>query len=94
MSSGLFQGPRGAWRCKTHVPADRTGWSYWSARALAGFVEPKRCRVCHRTVAGIARERLGIASLEPRNRDRLDFHDLHVTAIEAALHAALEAGRR
>ena len=43
-------------------------------------------------VAKIARERLGIESLEPRGRDRLDFYDLHVDSIRAALEEAFAAG--
>jgi hypothetical protein len=35
-----------------------------------------------------------IETLETRNRDRLDFHDVAVWAIHAALEEAFEAGRR
>lgn len=41
----------------------------------------------------IAREHLGIETLATRNSDRLDFHDLSVGSIKAALAAAFEAGR-
>ena len=34
-----------------------------------------------------------IETLETRNSDRLDFHDVAVWAIRAALEAAYEAGR-
>jgi hypothetical protein len=44
-------------------------------------------------VARIAREVLHIETLEVRNRDRLDFHDLGVGSIRDALEAAYEAGR-
>jgi hypothetical protein len=44
-------------------------------------------------VARIARELLRIETLEVRNRDRLDFHDLGVGSIRDALRAAHEAGR-
>jgi hypothetical protein len=40
----------------------------------------------------IAREHLGIATLQPRNSDRLDFHDVAVWQVEAALNAAFDAG--
>lgn len=43
-------------------------------------------------IAEIARVHLGIDTLEPRNRDALDFHDLHVSAIRRALHVAYCAG--
>jgi len=40
----------------------------------------------------IARRYLGIPSLEKRNSDVQDFHDLAVWNIQAALTAAFEAG--
>jgi hypothetical protein len=45
------------------------------------------------TLATIAREKLGIETLEERHRDALDFHDLGVVWIRRALEAAYEAGR-
>ena len=42
---------------------------------------------------GIAREILGIPTLAPRGRDSLDFYDLGVLSLQAALDAAYEAGR-
>ena len=42
----------------------------------------------------IAREHLLIETLEQRNRDSLDFHELAVWQIKAALIAAYEAGRQ
>jgi hypothetical protein len=44
--------------------------------------------------AEIAREHLGIETLETRNRDSLDFHDVGVASVKAVLRAAYEAGRR
>ncbi len=41
----------------------------------------------------IAREELMIETLEPRNRDALDFHEVSVIAIRRALEAAYRAGR-
>lgn len=41
-----------------------------------------------------ARRALGIETLETRNSDRLDFHDLAVWNVRAALEAAYEAGRK
>jgi hypothetical protein len=41
----------------------------------------------------IAREQLGIDTLEPRHSDGLDFHDLSVWQLRDALEAAYEAGR-
>ena len=48
-----------------------------------------RTKVIH----AIAREELLIETLEPRNRDALDFHDVSVRAVKAALERAYEAGR-
>ena len=47
-----------------------------------------------KAIEGIAREVLGLETLEERNRDRLDFHDLGVAGIRKALEAAYEAGRK
>ena len=41
----------------------------------------------------IAREQLGIDTLEPRHSDGLDFHDLSVWQLRDALKAAYDAGR-
>jgi hypothetical protein len=42
----------------------------------------------------IAQRQFRIETLETRNWDRLDFHDVAVWAIRAALEDAFEAGRR
>lgn len=42
----------------------------------------------------IARRQFRIETLETRNWDQLDFHDVAVWAIRAALEDAFEAGRR
>jgi len=44
-------------------------------------------------LTSIAREHLGIATLETRHSDRLDFHDVAVWQVEAALKAAFDADR-
>ena len=44
-------------------------------------------------LAEIARDVLGIETLETRKSDGLDFHDLAVWTIEKALKVAYEAGR-
>jgi hypothetical protein len=43
--------------------------------------------------AKIALEYLHIETLEVRNRDQLDFHDVGVASLLAALRAAYDAGR-
>jgi hypothetical protein len=44
-------------------------------------------------LTSIAREHLGIGTLETRRSDSLDFHDVAVWQVEAALKAAFDAGR-
>jgi len=46
-----------------------------------------------RAVEAIARQHLHVEMLERRHRDALDFHEVPVWAIEAALVAAYDAGR-
>lgn len=41
----------------------------------------------------IAKQHLFIETLEIQHRDRLDFHDVSVWGIKAALEAAYEAGQ-
>ncbi len=43
--------------------------------------------------ADIARRILSIETLEPRNMDSLDFHEVSVQSITKALQAAYDAGR-
>jgi len=45
-------------------------------------------------ILDIAQRRFFIETLETRNRDRLDFHDVAVWAIRDALEEAFEAGHR
>lgn len=46
------------------------------------------------TLEQIARQYLGIETLQPRQSDQQDFYDLAVWSIEAALQAAFEVGKR
>ncbi len=46
------------------------------------------------TIQQIAQKHLGIETLQTQKSDRLDFHDLAVWSIEAALKAAFEAGQQ
>jgi hypothetical protein len=46
-----------------------------------------------KTLEQIARRRLGMDSLETRKSDRLDFHEVAVWNILAALQDAYEAGK-
>ena len=54
--------------------------------------DPKATRDAE--VLAIAQRRFRIETLETQNWDRLDFHDVAVWAIRAALEEAFEAGRR
>lgn len=45
-------------------------------------------------IAEIARQLLSLETLETRKSDSLDFHDMAVWSIKAALESAYEAGRR
>jgi hypothetical protein len=45
------------------------------------------------TIARIAHHELGLETLETRNADRLDFHDLAVWQVRKALEAAYLAGQ-
>ena|SRR5438128_6929294 len=47
----------------------------------------------HKVFTAIAREHLGIATLETRRLDSLAFHDVAVWQLQAALKAAFDAGR-
>lgn len=46
------------------------------------------------TLAEIASRHLHLETLETHNSDSLDFHDMAVWSIKAALEAAYEAGRQ
>jgi hypothetical protein len=46
-----------------------------------------------KVIEKIAREILDLETLETRNSDSLDFHDIAVWEIRKALEAAYEAGR-
>lgn len=43
-------------------------------------------------IADIAKQHLGLSTLETRRSDSLDFHDLAVWQLRAALEAAYRAG--
>lgn len=43
-------------------------------------------------VTDIAQRVLGLTTLDTRDSDALDFHDIHIENIRAALNAAYEAG--
>ena len=42
----------------------------------------------------IANEKAGIETLETRNSDRLDFHEVSVWTLKAMLEAAYQAGQK
>lgn len=51
-------------------------------------------RTAAKALEKIARETLGLETLETRRADSLDFHDLAVWQIQKALKAAFDAGRQ
>lgn len=53
---------------------------------------PKLSEAAEQAIENIAREQLNIETLDVRGRDRLDFHDLPVWMLRAALEAAYLAG--
>ncbi len=55
---------------------------------------PARIQKAEQTIQNIARNLLGIETLDTRKSDSLDFHDLAVWSIREALTAAFEAGRQ
>ena len=52
----------------------------------------KTARQLEQLLAQIALDHLFIETLETRNSDRLDFHDVSVWAVQSALMAAYQAG--
>lgn len=47
----------------------------------------------HEVLTQIAHQHLGIETLEPRNRDSLDFRDVGVVGVQRALDAAYRVGQ-
>ena len=52
----------------------------------------KAAQQLDKLLAQIALDHLFIETLETRNSDRLDFHDVSVWAVQSALMAAYQAG--
>lgn len=65
------------------------------ASELERIEEAEAARVAARyeRCEAIARQTMGIETIATRNSDRLDFHDVGVANVRAALFAAFEAGR-
>jgi hypothetical protein len=70
---------------KTHLP-DPT--------SQGNYEEISREEKMNEAIARIARDKLGINTLETRNSDALDFHDLSTWQIKEALENANRAGAR
>lgn len=83
-----------------------TGWRYFSSgQKTGGELFPTVEAVKHSLeedgtlddvdeIANIAKRYLNIETLETRNSDSLDFHDLSVWSLKAALEAAYLAGKK
>lgn len=52
----------------------------------------KKERTVDELLAAIAKKHLAVDTLETRNSDRLDFHDVAVWSVRAALLSAYQAG--
>jgi hypothetical protein len=55
---------------------------------------PQEERELDATLERIAQQHLRVTTLESRQSDAMDFYDLAVWNLKAALEAAFEAGRR
>jgi len=55
--------------------------------------QPQPTQPTTATLEQIAREKLGIATLETQRSDSIDFHEVAVWQLRAALEAAFEAGK-
>ena len=61
-------------------------------RKTASKTATKAAQQLDLLLARIAQEHLFIETLETRNHDRLDFHDVGVWCVQSALVAAYQAG--
>ena len=61
-------------------------------RKTANKTATKAAQQLDLLLARIAQEHLFIETLETRNHDRLDFHDVGVWCVKSALLAAYQAG--
>ena len=61
-------------------------------RKTAYKTATKAAQQLDQLLARIAQEHLFIETLETRNHDRLDFHDVGVWCVKSALMAAYQAG--
>jgi len=67
---------------------------YYSAAYCRGMENVKTISQKDKALAQIANSELYIKTLETSNSDSLDFHELAVWNIKAALEAAYEAGKQ
>lgn len=63
------------------------------AKMTAKQKAERNARDLRAALTAIASEQLGIETLEDRNRDCLDFHDVGVAGLRAALEDAYNRGR-
>lgn len=57
-------------------------------------VEIAKAQKLDKKLTDIAKEHLGIQTLEMRNSDSLDFHSVGAGCVKSALKAAYEAGKK
>ncbi len=84
------QGP--GWAC-----VSRAGVQVSPHRSRVAIAEGIAAKAAELTITDeleiVARRELDIATLETRDSDRLDFHEVHVARILAALRQAYQLGR-
>lgn len=97
--AGYARGPISAEGIAQHLMV-QLGYRSWrdafenAYREVAGKTFPRRTPMDKDTLfTDIAQKHLGIETLVLRNRDSLDFHDVSVSGVKAALDAAFEAGK-
>lgn len=57
------------------------------------FLNTKKSMKMEKIITKIAQEKLDIETLEERKSDSLDFHEVSVWGLKAALEAAYQAGK-
>jgi hypothetical protein len=95
---GIAKGPTSAAAITEHLTkriADK-GWCDWfenTIREETGKTYRRKTQSKDDLFTEIAQRHLGVETLVRRNSDSLDFHDIDVSSIRAALDAAFEAGK-
>src|SRR5665647_3003511 len=97
-------------RATRHASHPETGCSCWHAAIIplpsgrtrvinrGAMTTTTKKTTSERPTSGVAkatrRQVLDIESLKPQGRDRLDFHEIHVSRLQRAMEEAWKAGAR